>query len=168
MITENLQEKNMPQNTNGRQWLLSSVLLIFLAGGLWFSAWRQAGMALPPRIEHILPMGAYGFGLFVLGYYLTHLPTHKLDLALKIMAGLNVVLALAAILTLRHYQAFFELTHRFPISAYRSSYPTDWRLYFYQPMLFAAISGSLALWLAALIAWRGGLHRLSLHRKMGK
>ncbi len=68
-----------------RHLIMAGILLVVLAGALWFSAWRQAGMSLPPRIEHILPLGAFGFGLFVLAFCLTRLPPMSLERALKVL-----------------------------------------------------------------------------------
>jgi glucan phosphoethanolaminetransferase (alkaline phosphatase superfamily) len=151
-----------------RHLIMAGILLVVLAGALWFSAWRQAGMSIPPRIEHILPLGAFGFGLFVLAFCLTRLPPISLERALRVLALVNLLVALGGILSLRHYRAFFALVHPSPVEAYRTAYLTNWRLYFYQPLLFAALGGGLLLWVTGLVAWRGGLPWLSPRRNTGE
>ncbi len=158
----------MRETYQRQSWLIAGLLLVILAGALWFSSWRQAGMSLPPRIEHALPIGAFGFGLFVLAIYLVQLPPNLLDRSLKVLAMINLLVALGGILSLRHYRGFFALVHPFPIEAYRGTYLMNWRLYFYQPLLFAALGGGLALWLVALFVWRGSQRRLTLQRQAGE
>jgi hypothetical protein len=125
-------------------------------------------MALPPRVEHYLPIGTYGFGLLVLGFFLAHLSQSGLDRALKALAMINLLIALGGTISLRHYRAFFALVHPFPIEAYRVTYLTNWRLYFYQPLLFAALGGGLALWLVSLFVWRASQRRLTLQKHTGE
>jgi len=151
-----------------KQWLLAGILLIIFAGVLWFLAWRQAGMGLPPGMEKLLPVGVLVFGFLTLSVYMMQLSLPQLDHALKILALWTSLLSIGGILSLHHYQAFFDLVHFYPIDSYQPQYLTAWRRFFYQPMLFAVWLGSLILWLLTLVFWRVGQRKLSkIHNSLG-
>lgn len=136
-----------------RKWhfLALGVVLILVAGFLWYWDWHYLGIPKPLRPEHFITIFVFLLGVFVLGVFIYRLNRRQVTVMLVGMILVNLLAALATLWVFRTYPLIFELVRVQSIEVYDPVYVSQWQACFLEPALYALHVSLLLLWFYALL-----------------